>query len=136
MDKFDVGTIYRYGNGELYILKGIERINGDSTEDGWDYFSERVMFSFMNLNNSEYIKVSASLVNTLFTKLYQSGTVVDSYKLESKKYRVEVYGCDDSTSVEEELTDREYDFLKRIADNITNASEYGCMPTMNIRKVD
>lgn len=52
-----------------------------------------------------------------------------------KLYLVSVDGCDDSTTIEQELTFEEYDFLNMIAEKITIASEYGCMPTMEIKEV-
>lgn len=48
------------------------------------------------------------------------------------KYRIAVMGCDDSTYVSKELTDEQFKFLSEIADAITKASTYGCMPTMKV----
>ena len=45
---------------------------------------------------------------------------------------VEVRGCDDSTSVQVEATEDEHEFLKRLAEKITETSSYSCMPTMNV----
>ena len=52
-----------------------------------------------------------------------------------KIYEVSVHGCDDSTTIRQELTFEEYEFLNTIAEEITNASSYGCMPTMEIEEV-
>ena len=52
-----------------------------------------------------------------------------------KIYEVSVHGCDDSTTIRQELTFEEYEFLNTIAEKITNASEYGCMPIMEIEEV-
>lgn len=52
-----------------------------------------------------------------------------------KTYIVSVDGCDDSTAIIQELTLEEYELLNTIAEKITNASEYGCMPTMEIKEV-
>lgn len=52
-----------------------------------------------------------------------------------KIYEVSVHGCDDSTTIRQELTFEEYEFLNAIAEKITNASKYGCMPTMEIEEV-
>ena len=52
-----------------------------------------------------------------------------------KTYEISVHGCDDSTIIREELTLEEYEFLNMIAEEITNASSYGCMPTMEIEEV-
>lgn len=51
-----------------------------------------------------------------------------------KTYVISVDGCDDSTIIREELTLEEYELLNTIAEKITNASEYGCMPTMEIEE--
>ena len=48
------------------------------------------------------------------------------------KYKITVHGCDDSTGITHILLDEEYELLKEIADKITKASTYGCMPTMEI----
>ena len=41
-----------------------------------------------------------------------------------------VSGCDDSTAVVLDLNDAEYLVAQRIAEAITQASTYGCMPNM------
>ena len=48
-------------------------------------------------------------------------------------YEISVHGCDDSTTIEKELTFKEYELLKEIAEKITNTSTYRCMPTMTVR---
>lgn len=53
-----------------------------------------------------------------------------------KIYEISVDGCDDSTEIKQELTFEEYEFLKMIAEKITNTSSYGCMPTMSIREIE
>lgn len=50
--------------------------------------------------------------------------------METKKYEIIVDGCDDYTKIIKELTIEEYELLKEVSAEITNASEYGCMPTM------
>ena len=50
--------------------------------------------------------------------------------MESKKYTISVDGCDDYTKIIKELTIEEYELLKEVSTEITNASKYGCMPTM------
>lgn len=52
------------------------------------------------------------------------------------KYIIAVYGCDDSTIIERELTDDELKLVQSIAKQVTEASEYDCMPTMEIEMVD
>ena len=52
--------------------------------------------------------------------------------MEAKKYIISVDGCDDYTKIIKELTEEEYELLNDISIEVTNASEYGCMPTMEI----
>ena len=52
-----------------------------------------------------------------------------------KTYKISVDGCDDSTEIEMELTGAEWALVKWIAQKITEASTYGCMPTMEIEEV-
>ena len=52
------------------------------------------------------------------------------------KYEIAVHGCDDSTYITIELNNDEADLLYRIAQAVTDASEYGCMPTMKIDASD
>lgn len=52
-----------------------------------------------------------------------------------KKYKVCVDGCDDSTSIEIELTDEQAETVRNVAERITEASTYGCMPKMSIDEV-
>jgi hypothetical protein len=52
-----------------------------------------------------------------------------------KKYKVSVYGCDDTTTVIVELTEEEYAHIKDIAAKVTEASTYCCMPTMDVTSV-
>ena len=50
--------------------------------------------------------------------------------METKKYIISVDGCDDYTKIIKELTIEEYELLKEVSTEITNASKYDCMPTM------
>lgn len=50
----------------------------------------------------------------------------------SDRYQIAVHGCDDSTIIETTLTNDEAEFLKRIAEAITRASSYQCMPVMYV----
>ena len=49
-----------------------------------------------------------------------------------KLYQIEVIGCDDYTITQMELDESEYELIKILSEKITAASEYGCMPTMQI----
>ena len=125
MENHEVGAIYSYkcSDKEAYLLMDIDM--SENPIEG------KQLYTFMNWKTGEYIQVSEGLVDVLFEKETIGGPIYSS-----NEYIIEVYGCDDSTSIREELTNKEYVLLSRIAENITNASEYGCMPTMNIRKVD
>ena len=53
-----------------------------------------------------------------------------------KKYRILVHGCDDSTIIEKELTEDELKTIQSIASEVTESSEYVCMPTMEIKEME
>lgn len=55
---------------------------------------------------------------------------------EMRKFRITVSGCDDSTTIEKKLTDAELRLIEVVAHEITEASEYGCMPTMEVEEVE
>ncbi len=52
--------------------------------------------------------------------------------METRKYEITVDGCDDYTRIIKELTIEEYELLVDVSVEITNASEYSCMPRMEI----
>jgi hypothetical protein len=53
-----------------------------------------------------------------------------------KKYRISVHGCDDSTIIEKELTEDELKIIKSVAKEVTETSEYGCMPIMIVEELE
>jgi hypothetical protein len=53
-----------------------------------------------------------------------------------KKYRISVHGCDDSTIIEKELTEDELKIIKSVATEVTETSEYKCMPTMIVEELE
>ena len=53
-----------------------------------------------------------------------------------KKYRIGVYGCDDSTIIEKELTEDELKTIQSVAREVTDTSDYGCMPTMEVEELE
>ena len=53
-----------------------------------------------------------------------------------KKYRISVHGCDDSTIIEKELTEDELNVIQSVASEVTEASQYGCMPTMSVEELE
>lgn len=53
-----------------------------------------------------------------------------------KKYRILVHGCDDSTIIEKELTEDELKTIQSVAAEVTESSEYACMPTMKVEELE
>ena len=49
---------------------------------------------------------------------------------------ISVDGCDDSTIVTMEMSNDEYGFLQRLADLVSEASYYSCMPTIRLTTKD
>ena len=54
---------------------------------------------------------------------------------EKVSVEVAIYGCDDSTHVEMEVTFEEKATLDRLADKVRAASSYGCQPTIDVREL-
>lgn len=54
--------------------------------------------------------------------------------MRSKVYRIYLKGCDDTTSSTFTLTSREAELLRKVAEELTRASEYECQPTMAIER--
>ena len=52
------------------------------------------------------------------------------------KYLISVDGCDDSTEIEVDLTPTQFKLLERIAEQVSEKANYGCMPSMSIEKVE
>jgi hypothetical protein len=52
------------------------------------------------------------------------------------KYQISVNGCDDSTTIEKDLSDSEYALLKEIAALIAKEATYNCMPTLSIEPAE
>jgi hypothetical protein len=50
-------------------------------------------------------------------------------------YRIRVIGCDDETVVTRDLTETEAELLEAVAAEITEASEYDCMPRVTVELV-
>lgn len=53
-----------------------------------------------------------------------------------KTYRIVLEGCDDSTVFDMELTNEEFDVLKRVSDRANETSYYRCMPRMYIDLIE
>ena len=49
------------------------------------------------------------------------------------RYVIRVIGCDDTTSIVRALNDSEASLVREICEQVTAASEYKCMPRMELR---
>ena len=49
-----------------------------------------------------------------------------------KRYVINLYGCDDTTSWTMELTDEEAKLITALSNKSIDASSYPCMPTLDI----
>ncbi len=56
--------------------------------------------------------------------------------INKRKCKITVYGCDDMTSIEIELSYDEYQIIQIVAEMITEKSTYQCMPTMEVVKIE
>lgn len=56
----------------------------------------------------------------------------------NKKQEHEVWlnGCDDDTIFTMEMTNNEYEFLKRVSELANETSTYGCMPRLYVEKAE
>ena len=45
---------------------------------------------------------------------------------------IKLIGCDDTTEFDMDMTPKEYEFLKKIAEKSIEVSEYVCMPIMKL----
>lgn len=53
-----------------------------------------------------------------------------------KKYRIFVHGRGNITIIEKELTEDELKLIQSVASEVTDSSEYVCMPTMRIEELE
>ena len=51
-------------------------------------------------------------------------------------YYIENVGCDDTTHGLARMTDDQFVTFKNIIENLNKNSTYGCMPTINVYKID
>lgn len=56
--------------------------------------------------------------------------------MDMKKYTIDIYGCDDTTSVVMELNEVELEVIERLCAKTVEISSYQCMPTMEVEEVD
>jgi hypothetical protein len=50
--------------------------------------------------------------------------------------RLNVQGCDDTTTVDIEVTDEQLAFLRRLAILVAESSTYGCQPTIEVVELE
>ena len=48
------------------------------------------------------------------------------------KVRITLSGCDDTTTIDTEVTSEQFDFLKSLVERSAAASEYGCQPRLYV----
>lgn len=48
------------------------------------------------------------------------------------KINIRLVGCDDTTEFDMNMTPKEYEFLKKIAEKSIEISEYTCMPIIEL----
>jgi hypothetical protein len=48
--------------------------------------------------------------------------------------RISLYGCDDTTYIDTEVTVEEYNFLQKLSLLSEENSDCGCQPTLNVAK--
>jgi hypothetical protein len=51
------------------------------------------------------------------------------------KVKIELIGCDDTAAFEMEVNEEQFEFLTIVANRSQDASDYGCMPTMEVEHV-
>lgn len=51
-----------------------------------------------------------------------------------KVYEIILEGCDDETVFDMDLSDEEYELVKKISDKANETSEYSCMPRMYVKE--
>lgn len=51
-------------------------------------------------------------------------------------YYIENVGCDDTTHGLARMTDEEFAVFKRVVENLNKNSTYGCMPTIEIYRIN
>lgn len=54
---------------------------------------------------------------------------------EVKTYKIKLEGCDDETEFDMQLTEEEFNLLKRVSEKANETSTYRCMPRMYIMEV-
>lgn len=55
--------------------------------------------------------------------------------VDTKRYKITLEGCDDSTVFEMSLTDKEYELLNRVSEKANKTSTYNCEPKMFVEEV-
>lgn len=79
-------------------------------------------------NNPDYKLVEDWSSNFIEFKYEEEGFAMN-------KVKFALQGCDDSTTIEIEVTNKELKFLERLEILTNEASSYGCEPTLDIIEV-
>lgn len=48
--------------------------------------------------------------------------------------RISLYGCDDATYIDTDVTAEEYDFLLKLKRLSKDNSDYACQPTLDVKR--
>lgn len=54
----------------------------------------------------------------------------------TKSYQIRLRGCDDYTEITRPLTPYEFNLLNQVAEQLNEASDYGCQPSIDIIEDD
>lgn len=50
--------------------------------------------------------------------------------------KIILHGCDDSTYFEMDLSEKEYKLIQEVSKKSVDTSSYGCMPIMEVSKIE
>ena len=50
--------------------------------------------------------------------------------------RISLYGCDDATYIDTDVTEEEYNFLRKLKRLSKDNSDYACQPTLDVDRKD
>ena len=50
--------------------------------------------------------------------------------------RISLYGCDDATYIDTDVTVEEYDFLRKLKRLSKENSDYACQPILDVKRKD
>ena len=69
--------------------------------------------------------VSSAVIKPALGNIIRRGGVMD--------VRISLYGCDDETNIDTDVTAEEYDFLRKLERLSKENSDYACQPTLDVK---